>query len=377
MKIGGENFKMSAEDFQTKLIAAKEVAKDEGLEISDKRLVMMILLVGDIIDKNQYQIVSLIKERLWESFVDGILSNKKLEKKFGGIDQLYDIVPEEIEQASLDVLKIFDDFCERAIKAFTDDSVKNKLFDIYDKVVDDPKTKEYFKENAGVKHSQIYDQPGAGRRAKDVSNLVGNLRHISRFMLDEVKRLKRTGSTLVADRLERDAKQLVDPDAISSTLKLFIKSKPPSPLFLKALEAAAREIMNQNFETLTAPSPQPPAEADVAAPAVDAEISVEKEVVPTPVAEVPPTSYTTQDVTSTIDDIISDFKDIVDPAEKESFISMFSDASKKGPSADLLGIYPNLKTAKDYERLVDQLTALNESSYISLITNLIRESIRR
>ena len=65
--------------------------------------------------------------------------------------------------------------CERATKAFADKTNKNKLFDIYDNVVDNPATKAHFKETAGVKHSQIYDQPGAGRRAKDVSNLVGNL----------------------------------------------------------------------------------------------------------------------------------------------------------------------------------------------------------
>jgi len=370
MKIGGENFKMSAEDFQKKLIAAKQVVEDEKMEITDQMLVTMIMLSGDIIDKNQFNLLASVKDVIWDLFSDTLQSNPKLQKQFGGLDNMFAIVPEDLGEASTEVRDAFDDFCERVVKAFTDKSVKNKFFDIYDKIVDDPATKAYFKETAGVKHSQIYDQPGAGRRAKDVSNLVGNLRHISRVMMDNAKSLRRTGSTLIADRIEKDAKQLVDPETLASTLKLFIKSK--TPLLAKALDAPAKEIMKHSFETLTTPPP----ERSVTTPAAQPEVAPAPAETPAPAAP-PASSRTPSDVTSAIDEIISDFKDISDPVEKEAFIARFDVALEDGPSEELLTLYPELTTAQDYQRLVSQLNALNETTYISLITNLIRESAKR
>ena len=367
MKIGGKNFKMSAADFQAKLTAAKQVVEDEGLDISDEQLVTMVLISGDVINAGQFDLLSAIKDYLWDLFSNAAQSNAKLQKQFGGIDNLFEAIPEEMSSASRQVLEIFDDFCERAIKAFADKTNNNKLFDIYDKIVDNPATKAYFKETAGVKHSQIYDQPGQGRRAKDVSNLIGNLRHISIFMMDNAKSLRRTGSTLVADRILRDAKQLVDAETLLSTMKLFVKAGK-SPLLAKALEAPAKELMKYTLESLAQTSPaQSFTIATKDAPKVATSTGS--------VAQDSPRKFVSNDVAGTIDDIIAVYKDL-DAGKKESFIAEFDVALEDGPSPYLRKTYPALQTAQDYQRLVDQLMQLNESAILSLITNLIREQSR-
>ena len=366
MKIGGKNFKMSAADFQAKLVAAKQVVEDEGLDISDEQLVSMVLIGGGIIDEGQFNLFAPIKDYFWELFSNAVQGNVKLQKQFGGIDSLFEAIPEEMSSASRQVLEIFDDFCERAIKAFADKTNNNKLFDIYDKIVDNPATKAYFKETAGVKHSQIYDQPGQGRRAKDVSNLVGNLRHISIFMMDNAKNLRRTGSTLVADRIVRDAKQLIDPETLLSTIKLFVKAG--SPLLSKALEAPAKELMKYTPETLAQSSP-----AQSFKTATN-RIPKDKTSVGS-VAQDLPRGLVSNDVAGTIDDIIAVYNNL-DAGKKESFIAEFDIALDDGPSDYLRRTYPALQTAQDYQRLVDQLMQLNESAILSLITNLIREQSR-
>ncbi len=367
MKIGGKNFKMSAADFQAKLVAAKQVVEDEGLDITDEQLVSMVLIGGGIIDEGQFNLFAPIKDYFWEIFSNAVQGNVKLQKQFGGIDSLFEAIPEEMSAASRQVLEIFDDFCERVIKAFADKTNNNKLFDIYDKIVDNPATKAHFKETAGVKHSQIYDQPGQGRRAKDVSNLVGNLRHIATFMMDNAKNLRRTGSTLVADRIVRDAKQLIDADTLLSTIKLFVKSGK-SPLLAKALEAPAKALMSMTPETLAqAPEAQSFKTATNRMPKDTASaVSTVQDS---------PRVFASNNVAGTIDDIIAAYKDL-SPGKKESFIAEFDVALEDGPSPYLRKRYPALQTAQDYQRLVDQLMQLNESAILSLITNLIREQSR-
>lgn len=367
MKIGGENFKMSAEDFQTKLLAAKQVVEDEKLDITDQDLVTMIMLSGDIIDKNQFNLLAGVKDLLWTLFSNSMQSNEKLQKKFGGIDNLLQIIPEELSDASTEVRDAFDDFCERATKAFTNKGNLNKFFDIYDGIVNNPATKQYFKDNAGTKHSQIYDQPGAAQRAKDVSNLVGNLRHISRYMLMQVKDLRRGGSTMIADRLEKAAKELVDLEALTGTLKLFIKSK--SPLLEKAADATARDLMKHSLETLMTPPPT----KGVSHTTGQAEPDI------TPQTDITPSETLTNaepdEVTLAFDEIISVFTKL-DPDRRDTFIAKFEDAAEEGPGEDLLTLYPQLQSAEDYRRLVSQLTSLNESATFGLIVRLIRENAR-
>jgi len=364
MKIGGKNFKMSAADFQAKLTAAQEIVEEEGLSLSDEELVMFILLSGDIIDKGQYALVTKIKDVLWTEFQNSVLENSKLEKQMGGPDNLFSIVPNEMSEASTVVLEIFDDFCEKMIKAFTDKSVKNKLFDVYDNIVDNPATKQFFKDTAGTKHSQIYDQPGAGRRAKDVSNFVGNLRHISSLLSDQANAMIKKGSTIDGPKVMKNAKMLIDPDAVEATLEIFIEDGK-SPLLLKALEAPAKDLARHSLTDLTG------ARKTLQAAPAQTSMAPAPEATPEPVR-----SYTTDDVNKTIDDIINVFKDL-SADKKEEFISDFDVALEDGPSARLLSRYPALTTAKDYQRLVDQLMTLSESLALSLITRLIREHIRR
>lgn len=368
MKIGGPNFKMSAQDFQAKIAAAAEVVESEGLEITDEQLVSMVLLSGGVLDEGQFELLSTVKDYLWDIFSNATQGNVNLQKQFGGIDKLFELIPEELSAASRQVLEVFDDFCERAIKAFADKTNNNRLFDIYDSVVDNPATKAYFKSTAGVKHSQIYDQPGAARRAKDVSNLVGNLRHIAIYMMDNAKSLRRGGSTLGADRMLRDAKQLVDPTSLLSTMQLFVKAGK-SPLLAKAVEAAAKELMKYSLESLT---PAPDAQSfKITTLAAQRGAGAERTA-----TQDSPRKFASNDVAGAIDDIIAAYSPL-DAVKKEAFISEFDVALEDGPSPYLRNLYPALKTAQDYQRLVDQLMQLNESGILSLITKLIREHTRR
>jgi hypothetical protein len=370
MKIGGPNFKMSAADFQAKLAAAQQVIEDEGLDMSDEELVTMLLIGGGIIDRNQFDLLNDLKEKIYAQFEKSVHGNKNLQQKFG-LDGVFEIVPEEMSDMSNTVREVFDDFCELMVKAFTDKSVKNKFFDIYDTVVDNPATKDYFKKTAGSKHSQIYDQPPyVTRRAKDVSNLIGNLRHISEYMLENVKMMRRARSTMIADRAERDAKQLVDPATLSSMFVSYTKQEPKSPLYLKAMAFPEKKLMQFDMATLTQEperislKPATPAAGPAAAEVMD-DMPVEQPASP-------------EDVKATFDDIIADFVNMA-PGDKENLLQDFESAADPegpGPRSGLKKLYPALSSA-DYDRLVTQLAQLSESSIRSLVRSIIRENLRR
>ena len=370
MKIGGPNFKMSAADFQAKLTAAQQVIEDEGLDMSDEELVTMILVGGGVIDRNQFNLLNDLKEKIYTLFEKSVHGNKNLQQKFG-VDGVFEIVPEEMSDMSNTVREIFDDFCELIVKAFTDKSVNNKFFDIYDNVVDNPTTKKYFKDTAGSKHSQIYDQPPyVTRRAKDVSNLIGNLRHISEYMLENVKMMRRARSTMLADRAERDAKQLVDPVTLVSTFVNYAKQEPKSPLLLKAMAFPEKKLMQFDMSTLTqAPDRISLKPAGVASAPAAAEM-IDDMPAAQPVAA--------GDVKATFDDIIADFVNMA-PDDKENLLQSFESAADPegpGPSTGLRKLYPALSGA-DYDRLVTQLMQISESSIRSLVLSVIRENLRR
>lgn len=370
MKIGGPNFKMSAADFQAKLIAAKHVVEDEGLDMSDEELVTMILVGGGIIDRNQFALLNDLKEKIYTLFEKSVHGNKNLQQKFG-VDGVFEIVPEEMTDMSNTTREIFDDFCELVVKAFTDKSVKNKFFDIYDTVVDNPATKEYFKKTAGSKHSQIYDQPPyVTRRAKDVSNLIGNLRHISEYMLENVKMMRRARSTMIADRAERDAKQLVDPATLVSVFVSYAKQEPKSPLLLKAMSYPEKKLMQFDIATLT----QAPEKLTLKT-ATPAAAPVADEIIDDVPDAQPPSP---KDVKSTFDDIIADFVNM-SPDDKENLLQDFESAADPkgpGPRSGLRDLYPALSPA-DYNRLLTQLGQISESSIRSLVLSVIRENLRR
>ena len=372
MKIGGPNFKMSAAEFQAKLAAAQEIIEDEGIEMSDAELVDMILISGGIIDSNQLNLLSALKEAIYSLFENAVHKNKNLQKQFG-IDGVLEIVPEEMQDMSDTVREVFDEFCELVVKAFTDRSVKNKLFDIYDNVVDNPTTKKYFKDTAGSKHSQIYDQPPtATRRAKDVSNLVGNFRHISEYMLSTAKTTRRAGGTLAPDRLERDAKQLVDPSTLSSTFNIYAKQAQKPPLLVKAMLYPEKKLASGSLEALTQRPAQITLSPAKAAPAaVAADQAMEPEMTSAPISSA-------SDVTATKDEIMADFMNM-SPQDREELLQHFESAADPegpGPDSGLRSLYPSLSAA-DYDSLITQLTQLSESVVRSRVISAIRNRRRK
>ena len=378
MKLGGAGFKMSAEEFQTRFNAAQEIAEEAGLELSDEDIANMILLKGDILDINQIEILGLVKEEIYNLFSNYLHGNTALIKKFGKDALLY-AFPEDLSQLRPAFVEIFEDFSDNIIKAFTDKSVSNRLFNIYDNIVDDPRTKAYFKETAGVKHSQIYDQPPQPkRRAKDVSNLAGNLRHISEYMKLNLKSVK---ASKEKDRMMRAAEELVDPEAIASTLQLFFKTakrQDVHPAAQKAVDSAAKKVLSID------PSLFPSAERDEARSAARAAASLSpaemppEAPIPEPAADVAPEQPSDPNaINKAYDNIIAAYTSASD-AKKEKMFDDFEETILLGePSVFQLRDYPALKTAADYKVLLDKLKQLNESASRSLLISLIHGYTRR
>lgn len=370
MKIGGKNFKMSAAEFQEKLQNALDARDDAGLDLSDEDIINMILTKIDVIDVNQVELLSKVQDYAYTLFEKYMQSNPALVKKIG-LDTLFEIIPEDLGGLSPALRDVFDKFFKELIMAYTDKSVSTPFFKIYDNIVDNPATKAHFKSTAGVKHSQVYDQPGAGRRAKDISNFIGNLRHISDFMKSNAKTARKSGSTILASKLDKSASELVDPDVVAGSFELFFKNlkSAPEPVKIdvdKAIKKAANEILKIDLT----PAPAAPVNRRKrSSEEPEADLSSIPDVVTAP----QPAPIDPADINKSYDDIIATFSTAADDV-KEAMLDEFESAADPeglGPSKRLLAKYPALTTAADYDELVNKLMQLNESVTRAMLLNLI------
>jgi len=365
MKIGGKDFKMSATEFQERLQNALEARDESGLDLSDEDIINMILTRVDIIDANQIEILAKVQDYAYSLFEKYMQSNPALLKQFS-IDKLLEVIPEDLGGLRPDLREVFDKFFKEIIMAYTNKNVVTPFFKTYDAIVNDPMTKQNFKDTAGVKHSQIYDQPGAGRRAKDITNFVGNLRHISEFMKSKAKTMRSTGSTILAGKLERAAAELVDADVVADSFRVFFKNFNTSPVkdeIEKVIKKSANEILKLDLTTPTSVPTRrtPPSEAPSLAAAADI-------VEPSTPSPVDPAA-----INKTYDDIIASFTSAAEDV-KEMMLDDFEEAADPegaGPSSRQRAKYPALATAADYAALVNKLTQLKETTARSLLLNLI------
>lgn len=365
MKIGGKDFKMSATEFQERLQNALEARDESGLDLSDEDIINMILTRVDIIDADQIEILAKVQDYAYSLFEKYMQSNPALLKQFS-IDKLLEVIPEDLGGLRPDLREVFDKFFKEIIMAYTNKNVVTPFFKTYDAIVNDPMTKQHFKDTAGVKHSQIYDQPGAGRRAKDITNFVGNLRHIAEFMKSKAKTMRSTGSTILAGKLERAAEELVDADVVADSFRVFFKNFNTSPVkdeIEKVIKKSANEILKLDLTTPTSVPRRrtPPPEAPSLAAAADI-------VEPSTPSPADPAA-----INKTYDDIIASFNTAPEGV-KEAMLDDFEEASDPdgaGPSSRQLAKYPALTTAADYAELVNKLTQLKESTSRSVLLNLI------
>lgn len=380
MKIGGKNFKMSAAEFRERLQNALD-ARDEGsLDLSNEEIVNLILTRADIIDKNQVEIIANVQDYAYKLFENYMQKNPALVKKFG-IDKLLQVIPEDLGKLPADLRDVFDKFFKEIIMVYTSKKVVTPFFKSYDAIVDDPATKAHFKETAGVKHSQIYDQPGAGRRAKDITNFVGNLRHISQMMKIIEKSVRKEGDKKLADKLASNAESLVSPNDVAESFKLFFKKLDDHPVKAeidKVVNKTANDILKIDLNSLPTPESDEDRANRLAAmkAAERSRRSREAELVSaSPAPEItttqPGTPADPAEIIKTYDDIIATYNTASD-AVKEKMFDDFEDTVLAGEIKPLqFQKYPALKSVADYETLVDKLEQLNESSVRSLLLNLI------
>jgi hypothetical protein len=175
---------------------------------------------------------------------------------------------------------------------------------------------------------------------------------------------------MIADRAERDAKQLVDPATLTSVFASYTRQEPKSPLYLKAMTFPEKKLMQFDMATLT----QEPERISLKTATPAAGPAAAEVMDDMPAAQ--PASP--GDVKATFDDIIADFVNM-SPDDKENLLQDFESAADPegpGPRSGLKQLYPALSSA-DYDRLVTQLSQLSESSIRSLVLSVIRENLRR
>ena len=391
-RMGGENFKMSAAQFKEKLLKAMDARDEFGVDMTDEQLVNMVLISGDIISKSQIEMLSTIQNKLCSEFKSLVKENAVFEKKIKDEDLIPDV--ENFDDVPANMRQIYRVFMDEFIEAFTDkinvgpEGFKNlqdlekrdsdSLFDIYDAATVD---RSNF---SGVEATHLYGDPGKGRRAKDLSNFVGNLRHVANFLKSRKEEMSKMGRTIASGHLDVNSKKLSDPGFIIAAIDEFlgmVGNLPPEieRLLDKATGKAASSIAElfKNPDNLPIPRgarrERPSRDAGVAtATNVEPDVELPAEPVQPEIPIVDPAA-----VSKTYDNIISVFNKSTQDM-KDEMLSAFEETVLVGqPTKAQLEKYPALTTAADYEALLNMLEQLNEATTRSLLLSLIHGYTRR
>jgi hypothetical protein len=369
MQLGGSQFKMSADDFAEKMIEVIEMNRDADNIFGDSELVMMVLRSADILDPGQLNLVRVLKDKIYEIF------QLALEEKFEP-EQVSKIAPYEgIGNMSPAARSIFDDFCADVVKkGFSQKSNTSRFFKIYDLA--------YAKDIADriaaagkVKYTHMYVDPGStGARAKDVTNLVGNLRYIATAFKEKASDLERARDFESAEEMRENAEELLNPEALERAFNIYVKTNPPIMKKLavdvanKVSKLTQAELdeppISFTYDLPEEPEEMPPAaETSGAAPA-------EPEDLPRPADDVveksigDAVSAYQRAPTSIRDELLSKFERASDPLETSFRLSLTKD-------------FPGITTPADYERLVKLVLDLNNPSPEEIISELVRRYARR